>query len=134
MIAEAQAVACIPVKDIASARRFYEDVLELKVTGEDSSGGLSLECGSGTGLYVYETPHAGTAKHTLCAFNSDHVDDDIADLRDKGVTFDTYDMPDVEWDGDVAIMGDERMRGVWFHDPDGNTLGLFQLVDAPVAA
>ncbi len=135
MIGSAQATACIPTRDLATSRRFYVDTLGLEVVGEDSSGGLMLRAGGESGLYVYETEAAGYAKHTLAAFSSEHVDDDIADLRDKGIEFETYDdMPGVEWDGDVAVMGEERMRGVWFHDPDGNVLGLFQFAEVPALA
>lgn len=134
MLKDCQAIATIPAKDIASSRRFYEDVLGLRVRAEDDIGGLMFEAGSGSAIYLYETEHAGTAQHTLCSFSSDHVDDDIADLREKGVSFHTYEMPGVEWDGDVAVMGEHEMRGVWFSDPDGNVLALFQMVDVPAMA
>ena len=43
-------------------------------------------------------------------------------LGDKNVhaDFEHYDMPGVEHQGDVHVMGE--MQAAWFKDPDGNTL------------
>lgn len=135
MISDCTAIPCIPTKDIASAKRFYEGVLGLKELSSDP-GGINYVVGSGS-LYLYESEFAGTAKHTLMNLESDHVDDDIADLRDKGVRFETYeDLEGVEFDDrGVATMsmpdvGD--MHGVWFKDPDDNIIALFE--KSPVLA
>jgi len=40
------------------------------------------------------------------------------------VTFDTFDMEGIEWDGEVASMG--GFLGAWFKDSEGNTLALTQ--------
>lgn len=133
MISDCTAVPCIPTKDVATARRFYEDVLGLQVQDENM-GGVTYQLGSGT-LFLYETEFAGMAKHTLCNLESDHVDDDIADLREKGVRFETYDdLEFVSFDANgVATMGEGDMQGhgVWFKDPDGNILALFETADVP---
>lgn len=133
MISDCTAVPCIPTKDMASARRFYEDVLGLHVKDENM-GGITYELGSGT-LFLYESEFAGLAKHTLCNLESDHVDDDIAELREKGVRFETYEGLDmVEFDQDgVATFADEtgEGHGVWFKDIDGNILALFETADVP---
>ncbi len=134
MISDCTAVPCIPTKDVASARRFYEDVLGLHVKDENM-GGITYELGSGTTLFLYESEFAGVAKHTLCNLESDHVDDDIADLRDKGVRFETYDGLDgvsFDQDGVATMTGEDvegEMHGVWFKDPDGNILALFETAD-----
>ena len=77
MIGSTKAVACIPVRDLESARRFYEDTLGCEVLGQNE-GGLMLAAGDGSELFVYPTEHAGTARHTLVSFRTDHVDDEIA--------------------------------------------------------
>jgi hypothetical protein len=43
-------------------------------------------------------------------------------LRDKGVKFERYDLPDMQREGDIHISG--AMHVVWFKDPDGNILNL----------
>ena len=47
------------------------------------------------------------------------------DLKAKGVTFETYDMPGVEWDGEIASMAGMG-RAAWFKDSEGNTMCLDQ--------
>jgi catechol 2,3-dioxygenase-like lactoylglutathione lyase family enzyme len=124
MINECNFVPTIPTKDMAASRRFYEEVLGLPIDTEDPEMGVWYRVPSGI-VYLYESEFAGTAKHTLVSLESEHIDEDIQELRDRGVTFETYDLPGVEWEGDVASMGD-KVRGVWFRDPAGNILAMFQ--------
>lgn len=124
MLRDCNVVPTIPTQDLTASRRFYEAVLQLPVEREDEDmGGVWYRLHDGL-VFLYETEHAGTARHTLLSFESEHLDEDVRQLRDGGVTFDTYDMPGVEWDGDIASMGDTR--GVWFTDPQGNILALFE--------
>jgi catechol 2,3-dioxygenase-like lactoylglutathione lyase family enzyme len=124
MLKDCTAVPTVPTKDMAGSRRFYEEVLELPVDGEMEGMGVWYRTGTGI-LFLYESEFAGTAKHTLVSFETDHFDEDIQQLRDGGVRFETYDnVPGVEWNGDIADMGDSR--GVWFTDPAGNILGMFE--------
>jgi hypothetical protein len=49
----------------------------------------------------------------------------VAELQARGLTFEHYDLPGVDWDGDVATI--EGMgRAAWFKDSEGNTLCLDQ--------
>lgn len=135
MISDCTAIPCIPTKDMASARRFYEETLGLKVTYDDP-GGVHYDIG-GSDVYLYESEFAGTAGHTLMNLESQHVDDDIADLRDHGVRFETYaGMEGTEFSDDgvatTSMEGVGSMKGVWFKDADGNILALFQ--KSPVLA
>jgi hypothetical protein len=43
-------------------------------------------------------------------------------LKDKGVTFEHYDIPDMTRQGDVHVGG--NMKVAWFKDLDGNLLNL----------
>jgi hypothetical protein len=72
---------------------------------------------------VYQTEFAGQAGHTIAQL---HVDDVVAEtraLQAKGVAFETYDMPGVEWDDGVASMG-AMGQAAWFKDSEGNILCL----------
>jgi catechol 2,3-dioxygenase-like lactoylglutathione lyase family enzyme len=126
MIGDHTPVPTLGVKDLGRAREFYEGVLGL-TPGQESPGGVSYTAGSG-GLFVYESEYAGTNKATAMMMEvpGDAFDTQIADLRSKGVTFETYDLPETEWDDGVATMsmGDTSFRSVWFQDPDGNILNL----------
>ena len=134
MIRDCNFIPTIPTSDLAASRRFYEETLGLSIAMDDETMGVWYRTGTGM-LFLYETSYAGTAKHTLVSIESEHIDDDIQELRDHGVTFETYpELEYVEWEGDVARMGDERgtIKGVWFKDPAGNVLGMFE--KAPVMA
>jgi catechol 2,3-dioxygenase-like lactoylglutathione lyase family enzyme len=123
MLSELTPVPTLPTADLSQARSFYEDTLGLTPQRE-GMGGVAYECGDGT-VFVYESEYAGTNKATAVNFNvaMAEFDQEIAALRDKGVTFLTFDAEGLNWNDGVASMG-EVMKAVWFADPDGNILNL----------
>ncbi|KGN41414.1 VOC family protein [Knoellia aerolata] len=124
MIGDHTPVPTLGVRDIGSAREFYEGTLGL-TPGRDMPGGVEYRAGSG-GIFVYESEFAGTNKATAMMFElpEDAFDTQVADLRAKGVAFQTYDLPETQWDDGVATMMDGGFRSVWFEDPDGNIFNL----------
>jgi catechol 2,3-dioxygenase-like lactoylglutathione lyase family enzyme len=110
----------LPVSDLERAKAWYKDKLGLVPTNEDP-GGASYEVAGGR-FALFPTPFAGTAKNTAMEWSVDDIDAVVADLKGRGVVFDHYDMPGVEWDGDIATMG--GFRGAWFKDSEGNILSL----------
>jgi hypothetical protein len=52
----------------------------------------------------------------------DEIDRIVKALRDKGVTFEHYDMPGTKLEGDIHV--GYGMKVAWFKDPDGNILNL----------
>ncbi|MEO6021430.1 MAG: VOC family protein [Knoellia sp.] len=126
MIGDHTPVPTLGVKNLAEARDFYEGTLGF-AAGREMPGGVSYTAGTG-GFFVYESEFAGTNKATsmMIELPDDIFDSTIADLRGKGVEFQTYDMPGTEWDDGVASMrmGEDSFRSVWFQDPDGNILNL----------
>ena len=122
MFSELTPAATLPVADMAKARSFYEETLGL--TGTEGVGGTMYKVGDG-GIFVYESSYAGTNKATAAAFNAsstESFDAEIQALRDKGVSFMTFDMEGMEWNDGVASMG--PVKSVWFADPDGNILNV----------
>lgn len=74
-------------------------------------------------VLVYPSEFAGTNKATAATWEvGEDFDKIVEDLRGKGVKFDTFDAPGIEWENDVNVMGD--MKAVWFKDPDGNILNI----------
>jgi catechol 2,3-dioxygenase-like lactoylglutathione lyase family enzyme len=121
MLGDNDAIATIPVKDIDTARQFYEGKLGL-MTGPSREQGV-LTCKSGTtSVLVYESQYAGTNEATAATWAVDDVDGTVRDLKKKGVTFEHYDLPDTKLQGDVHVSG--SMKAAWFKDPDGNILAL----------
>ena len=126
MIGDHTPVPTLGVTDLAAAREFYEGTLGF-AAGREMPGGVAYTAGTG-GFFVYESEFAGTNKATsmMIELPDDAFDTTIADLRSKGVSFETYDMPQTQWDDGVASMsmGEDSFRSVWFRDPDGNILNL----------
>ena len=122
MLAGKDPIATIAEKDLGAARKFYEGTLGLKV--EDASGTEAQMYRSGSSqLIVYRSDFAGTNKATALNFVvGDELDRIVKGLRDRGVTFEHYDMPDVKREGDIHLAG--PMKLAWFKDPDGNIIAL----------
>jgi len=123
MLAESNVTAMVAVSDSKIAKDFYATKLGLHVVDENF-GGTAFRCGNGT-LFVYNSPTAGHNQSTCVTWEVTNIGAVVADLKEKGITFEHYDMPGSEWDGDVAIMG--TSKAAWFKDPDGNILGLSQM-------
>jgi catechol 2,3-dioxygenase-like lactoylglutathione lyase family enzyme len=123
MLADAPVHAAIPASDLERAKRYYRDTLGLKLA-LDTPEGVRFDCG-GTQLYLYPTPSAGQAAHTLASWRVDDLDAEMTDLRARGVTFEEYDLPGLKTVGGVAEWG--RLRGCWFKDSEGNTLGVTEM-------
>ena len=122
MLSSATVTANIPAADIARARSFYADTLGLEPSAEmEDAGMLVYRTDGGTVFSVYQTEFAGQAGHTIAQFHVDDVEAETRALRGKGVTFETYDMPGVEWHDGVADMGGMG-KAAWFKDSEGNTL------------
>jgi catechol 2,3-dioxygenase-like lactoylglutathione lyase family enzyme len=122
MLGDKEAVATIAVKDMEAARKFYEDKLRLKKEPTKESGVLAYKSG-GTTLLVYQSQYAGTNKATAATWVvGGDVETEVQALKDRGVTFEHYQMPGMTQKGDIHVAG--SMKAAWFKDPDGNILAL----------
>jgi catechol 2,3-dioxygenase-like lactoylglutathione lyase family enzyme len=123
MFSELTPVATLPTKDLARARKFYEGTLGLTIDGDESPAGINYKAGSGK-VFVYQSEFAGTNEATSVYFpvSKEDFDAEVSALRERGVSFLTYDLEGMNWEGDVAVMGD--FKTVWFTDPDGNIINL----------
>jgi catechol 2,3-dioxygenase-like lactoylglutathione lyase family enzyme len=115
-------VPTLAVSDLQRARAFYEDTLGFRPE-DGAPEGTMYRAGSGMFL-VYPSAYAGTNKATAMSFGvpADAFDAEVARLREKGITFQTFDLEGMEWRDGVAEAG--GMRSVWFADPDGNILNV----------
>jgi catechol 2,3-dioxygenase-like lactoylglutathione lyase family enzyme len=122
MLRDLRPYATLATADMAKARSFYEETLGLTVQ-TDSPFGVTYNCGDGQ-VFLYESAYAGTNKATAVSFEAsvESFDDEIEALRQKGISFMTFDMEGMEWDNGVAIAG--PTKSVWFSDPDGNILNV----------
>ena len=121
----------LPAEDLGRARAFYRDMLGLEPTME-KPGMLAYSGPSGYLFQLYETPSAGSARNTQMGISSERLEDDMAELRSRGVVFEEYDFPGLKTENGIAFVGTER--SAWFKDTEGNTICISQTVDAPALA
>jgi catechol 2,3-dioxygenase-like lactoylglutathione lyase family enzyme len=120
MLSDKDAVATVAVKNLETAKQFYEGTLGLSTVMENDEV-LAFKTGKTT-LFVYRSEYAGTNKATAVTFVAEEVDDLVRTLKGRGVTFEHYDLPNITREGDLHVAG--SMKTAWFKDPDGNILGL----------
>jgi catechol 2,3-dioxygenase-like lactoylglutathione lyase family enzyme len=123
MLGTRNAVANLATKDLEKSRLFFKDTLGLEEVGREGDALVTFASGDSS-IYVYRSDYAGTNKATALTWEVDDIDAEVAALRDKGVSFEHYDMEGLERDGDVHV-GD-GMKIAWFKDPDGNILSLVE--------
>lgn len=122
MLGDIDAAANIAVKNLDAAKKFYEDTLGLKQVGAEGQELIVFRSGTST-IYVYESQYAGTNQATAITWVvGEDIENVIRKLKDKGVTFEHYDIPDMTRQGDVHVGG--NMKVAWFKDLDGNLLNL----------
>ena len=125
MLADAEVAAIVPVSDIDRAIEFYGTVLGLETQArrEDLPENREAEFRAANGmLLAYESVGAGQSRHTIAGFRVPDLDAAVATLRERGVVFDEYDMPNLKTENGIAALGD--VRAAWCRDPDGNILAL----------
>ena len=124
MLGKADATPMIAVKDLDRARKFYEDTLGLKARIDDSARCFTLKSGDTT-FNVYRSEFAGTNKATALNFDVDDIDNEVRELKDKGIFFEHYDLEGLTPKGDI-YEGEGGFKTAWFKDPDGNILSLLE--------
>lgn len=123
MLGTRNAVANLAVTDLDRAKDFYTGTLGLRQVGSEAEEVLILKSGD-SDINVYRSDFAGTNEATALSWEVDDIDAEVRALREKGVTFEHYDMPGLELEGDVHV-GD-GMKMAWFKDPDGNILHIIE--------
>jgi predicted enzyme related to lactoylglutathione lyase len=121
MLSDSEVHANIPAGDLKRARAFYTDVLGLAPTAEDSYA-ITFSTPSGSWFQVYETPSAGTGKHTIAQWDVADIEEEVRLLKSRGVKFQRFDMPGVEWQDEIASL--PVGRTAWFEDSEGNVMCL----------
>ncbi len=122
MLGEKTSSANIAVKDLEIAKNFYENTLGLKKIDTFEDEVIVYKSGNSS-IVVYRSEFAGTNKSTCVTWAvGDDIENIVSDLKNKGVRFEHYDIPNTRLNGDIHIDG--SMKVVWFKDPDGNILNL----------
>jgi catechol 2,3-dioxygenase-like lactoylglutathione lyase family enzyme len=147
VLSDAKVVPTLSVVEIERAREFYEKKLDLKVIGSGTDG-IFFECGKGTILYIYKRG-SPKADHTVAGFIATDIEmemqhfpthpilpfdlgfvvtdieAEMQSLREKGVVFEEYDIPELKTvNGIATFSGGEK--SAWFKDTEDNILALHQ--------
>ncbi|MEA2762882.1 MAG: hypothetical protein QOD47_2166 [Gemmatimonadaceae bacterium] len=123
MLGDYDVLATIAVKNLATARKFYEGKLGLKEVHAEGDQAVTFQSGNSQ-LLVYQSQFAGTNKATAVTWMVKRLESLVKDLRAKGISFEHYDMPGVTLKGDIHVAG--KLKNAWFKDPDGNVLALVE--------
>jgi catechol 2,3-dioxygenase-like lactoylglutathione lyase family enzyme len=122
MLSDKDAAANIAVKNLETAKKFYEDTLGLTQVGAEGQEVIVFKSGNST-VYVYQSQYAGTNQATAITWVvGEDIEDVVRVLKAKGITFEHYNMPDMKREGDIHVAG--NMKVAWFKDPDGNILNI----------
>jgi catechol 2,3-dioxygenase-like lactoylglutathione lyase family enzyme len=117
--AEPAIVIC--TRDRARATAFYRDTLGITLANEDkfaavfNIGGVTLR----VSIVADFTPH----EHTILGFIVPDVGATVKALREKGVTFNSYQHISQDELGIWTAPGG-AVQVAWFKDPDGNVLSV----------
>jgi catechol 2,3-dioxygenase-like lactoylglutathione lyase family enzyme len=111
----------ICTRDRARATAFYRDTLGITLANEDkfaavfNIGGVTLR----VSIVADFTPH----EHTILGFIVPDVGATVKALREKGVTFNSYQHISQDELGIWTAPGG-AVQVAWFKDPDGNVLSV----------
>jgi catechol 2,3-dioxygenase-like lactoylglutathione lyase family enzyme len=108
---------------MARARQFYEGKLGF-VPQQEINGGVVYAFAGGTAAFLYLTPNAGTSRASQAFWAVADVDQEIDDLKRRGVVFEDYDMPGDKGPSGAITAG--GAKAAWFKDSEGNILALIQ--------
>ncbi len=125
MLKDSKAYSGFSVDDIPKAKEFYGRTLGLDVSEDQGMGILSLRLAGDTTVIVYPKPNHEPATFTILNFPVPDVDKAVDALKQRGVRFETYDMPDLKTD-DKGIMRGNGPTIAWFKDPAGNILSVIE--------
>jgi predicted enzyme related to lactoylglutathione lyase len=121
MLGNTNAVANLAVKNLETAKKFYEETVGLKQIDSEGDEMIVFKSGNSS-INVYRSQYAGTNKATAVTWTLDDVEGAVRQLKAKGVKFEHYDLPGMSREGDLHMCGD--MKVAWFKDPDGNILNI----------
>jgi catechol 2,3-dioxygenase-like lactoylglutathione lyase family enzyme len=120
----------LPARDLGRAREWYSAKLRLEPV-EERPGGLRYVVG-GVEFALYESGGGADGSFTQMSFTVADLEEEVAELRSRGVAFEEYDIPGLATIGGIAdVEGNYPSKGTgeraaWFRDSEGNMLALGQ--------
>jgi catechol 2,3-dioxygenase-like lactoylglutathione lyase family enzyme len=119
-LSESRVAVMLPVRNLKRAQDFYTHRLGLQFDGTNDEGSLMFRLGGGAELVLLPRPDEEPSPGTAMSFEVTGIESEIAELVERGVVFEDYDLPDLKTVDHVCVMAKEK--AAWFLDPDGNML------------
>ena len=111
--------------DIAAAKRFYGETLDLDV--EQTREGLRLDV-NGQTVFIYPKADHRPADFTVLNLMVDDIREAVAHLKSLGIEFESYE-GSTATDDDNIFWGSRNNNGpniAWFKDPAGNFVSVIE--------
>jgi len=125
MLKHSPAFSGFSTNDLAKAKAFYAETLGLDVR-DNPMGLLELHFDNGSSTLIYPKPDHQPASFTVLNFPVDDVTATVAALKQRGVRFQRYDLPDLKTDEDGVSRAPGGPLIAWFKDPAGNILAVLE--------
>jgi catechol-2,3-dioxygenase len=110
--------------DLESSKEFYAGKLGLEVLNE-AEDAITYKCGGDGNLVVTKSTTGTADEQTQAGWRVDDLASELAELRDRGVEIQEYDMPGLKTENGVADLGFALMA--WIVDPHKNALAIVQV-------
>jgi catechol 2,3-dioxygenase-like lactoylglutathione lyase family enzyme len=126
MFKDTHAFSGFSVNDLAAAKKFYGEVLEVEVEDRGAMG-ITLKLHNGYPVFIYPKPNHTPATFTILNFVVANIDQAVESLVAKGVVLEKYE--GMHQDEKGIARGIKANMGpdiAWFKDPAGNILSILQ--------
>jgi catechol 2,3-dioxygenase-like lactoylglutathione lyase family enzyme len=121
-------IAFLATANATRSRKFYEDVLQLRLTSDEAFA-LVFDC-NGVMLRIQKVDSVRPVPYTSMGWHTKDISRLVQHLTDRGVQFDRY-QGFIEQQDELGIWTSPAgARVAWFRDPDGNILSLTQFASS----
>src|ERR1051325_2927685 len=125
MFRDTKAFSSFSVNDLNRAKQFYSEILGLEL--EEQPEGLELHIAGGGRIFAYPKPDHEPATFTVLNFLVPDIEQAVAELKRRGVPFESYDTPDLKTDANgIARPDGGPAAAAWFKDPAGNIFAVME--------
>ena len=126
MFQDTKAFSSFSVNDLDVARKFYHEVLGLKIQAIITDQGaklLELHISGGSKILVYSKPDHEPASFTILYFPVENVEKAVKEMMLLGIKFEHYHNKEVQTDESGIFRGGGPAKA-WFKDPAGNVFSV----------
>ncbi len=128
MLSQASIHLGIPTTNFEKSLDFYQNTLGLERSIKHLDvDGIAIFTASGGGMIeLYTRGEKSVAAHTIGGFTVENIEQEVAELKAKGVKFEEYDSPGFKTVNSIAQTS-PKSRCAWFKDPEGHFLVITEV-------